>query len=128
MFCQALQFNCCSPESVMGETCCKLEAFPWHCWPIYVWIFQNGVEFEAKLFRLPVGDSRQGRPLRYLKRQGGSVKEGRGRKPRGLATSCYHKGAQALSPRGWGGSQRVTFCPVKLPIFFVGQPWSDMPC
>ena len=22
---------------------------------IYVWIFQNGVEFEAKLFRLPAG-------------------------------------------------------------------------
>ena len=23
---------------------------------IYVWIFQNGVEFEAKLFRLPAGN------------------------------------------------------------------------
>ena len=37
-------------------------------------------------------------------------------------------GPQALSPGGWGGSQRVTFCSVKGPIFFVGQPWPDMPC
>ena len=27
---------------------------------IYVWIFQNGVKSEAKLFRLPAGDCRQG--------------------------------------------------------------------
>ena len=27
---------------------------------------------------------------------GGSVKEGRGRKPRGLATSCYHRGAPGI--------------------------------
>ena len=33
-------------------------------------------------------------------------------------------GPQALSPGGWGGSQRVAFCSVKVPIFFAGQPWS----
>ena len=34
---------------------------------------------------------------------------------------------QALSPGGWGGSQRAAFCSVKVPIFFAGQPWPDMP-
>ena len=29
---------------------------------------------------------------------GGSVKEGRGKKPRGLATSCYHRGAPGIIP------------------------------
>ena len=28
---------------------------------IYVWIFENGVEFEEKPFRLPAGDSLSGR-------------------------------------------------------------------
>ena len=37
-------------------------------------------------------------------------------------------GPQALSPGGWGGSQRVAFCSVEVPIFFAGQPWPDMPC
>ena len=36
-------------------------------------------------------------------------------------------GPQALSPGGWGGSQRVAFRSVKVPIFFAGQPWSEMP-
>ena len=36
-------------------------------------------------------------------------------------------GPQALSPGGWGGSQRVAFCSVKVPIFSAGQPWSEMP-
>ena len=64
----------------------------------------------------------------FEKAGGGSVKEGRGRKPRGLATSCYHRGAPGIIPWGWGGSQRVAFCSVKVPIFFAGQPWSEMPC
>ena len=46
--------------------------------------FFKTVSIEEKRFRLPAGD----RPVRCLKRQGGSVKEGSGRKPRGLATSC----------------------------------------
>ena len=33
---------------------------------------------------------------------GGSVKEGRGRKPRGQATSCYHRGAPGIIPWGVG--------------------------
>ena len=36
--------------------------------------------------------------------------------------------AQQLSPGGWGGSQRETFCSTKLLILFVGQPLSVMPC
>ena len=36
--------------------------------------------------------------------------------------------AQQLSPGGWGGSQRETFCSAKLLILFVGQPLSVMPC
>ena len=28
-------------------------------------------------------------------------------------------GPQALSPGGWGGSKRVAFCSVKVPIFFA---------
>ena len=48
-----------------------------------------------------------------------SVKEVRGRKPRGLATSWYQGGPQALSPGGWRGSQRVAFCSVKVLTFFL---------
>ena len=40
-----------------------------------------------------------------LEKAGGSIKEGRGRKPRGLATSCYHRGAPGIVPWGLG---RVT--------------------
>ena len=75
---------------------------------LYVWIFQNGVEFEAKLYPLPAGDSRQGSLCGAWKGRGGSVKEGRGRKPRGLATSCYHRGAPGIIP--WQG--------IKLTFFF----------
>ena len=69
---------------------------------MYVWIFQNGVEFEAKLFRLPR------ETFAVLEKAGGggaSVKEGSGRKSRGLATSCYHRGAPGSIPWGVG---RVT--------------------
>ena len=38
---------------------CKVEGLPWHLRPIYTWIFENGVEFGAKRFRLPADDSRQ---------------------------------------------------------------------
>ena len=62
---------------------------------IYVWIFQNGVEFEAKLFRLPVGDA--GRPLRCLKRQGAWLP---------VATIG---GPQALSPGGGEGHRKWPF-------------------
>ena len=58
--------------------------------------FFKTVSIEEKLFRLPAGD----RPVRCLKRQGGSVKEGRGRKPRGLATSCYHREGGRHYPLG----------------------------
>ena len=37
-------------------------------------------------------------------------------------------GPQALSPGGWGGSQRVAFCSVKVPVFSAGRPWPEMPC
>ena len=37
-------------------------------------------------------------------------------------------GPQALSPGGWGGSQGVAFCSVKVSIFSAGQRWSEMPC
>ena len=56
IFWQALQFNCSSPKPVMGKTL----AFPWHSQPIYVWIFQHGVEFGVKLFHLPAANSRHG--------------------------------------------------------------------
>ena len=46
---------------------------------IYVWIYENRVKFEAKLSRLPAGDSRQGGLSRALKYRGASVKEGCGR-------------------------------------------------
>ena len=36
-------------------------------------------------------------------------------------------GPQALSPGGWGGSQRVAFCSLKVPVFSAGQPWPEMP-
>ena len=87
---------------------------------------KTSVEYGAKLFRLPVTHSRQGGLCSAWKARGVSVKEGRGRKPRGLATSWWQGGPQALSPGGWGGSQRVAFCSVKVPIFFAGQPWPDM--
>ena len=43
------------------------------------------------------------------KSRGASVKEGRGRKPRGLATSCYHREPQALSPGGGEGHREWPF-------------------
>ena len=87
---------------------------------------KTSVEYGAKLFRLPVTDSRQGGLCSAWKARGVSVKEVKGRKPRGLATSWWQGGPKALSPGGWGGSQRVAFCSVKVPIFFAGQPWPDM--
>ena len=101
MFWQALQFSCCSPERIMGETLSwQLQAgiISLAFRPIHVWIFKNGVEFEAKLFRLPAIAGREAFAVLEKVGGGGSVKEGRGRKPRGLATSCYHSCPQALSP------------------------------
>ena len=93
---------------------------------MYVWIFQNGVEFEAKLFR------RQGGLCGAWKGGWG----GRGAPSRRVGAESPETwlpaatigGPQALSPGGWGGSQRVAFCSVKVPIFSAGQPWSEMPC
>ena len=56
------------------------------------------MEFEAKLFRLPAG---QGGLCGTPKARGASVKLGRGRKNRGLATGCYH----------WGGGVGVGIIP-----------------
>ena len=95
---------------------------------IYVWIFENGVDFGPKPFRLPANDSRQGGPCGAPKVRGGSVMEGRGRKPRCLATSLYQRKGPGIIPWGWGESQREAFCSAKLLIFFVGQPLSVMPC
>ena len=72
---------------------------------IYVWIFENGVDFGPKLFRLPAGDSRQGGPYGAPKVRGGSVKEGSGRKLSCLATSWYQGKGPAIIPWGVG---RVT--------------------
>ena len=47
-----------------------------------------------------------------LEKAGGggcSFKEGRGRKPSDLATSCYHRGPQALSPGGGEGHRGWLF-------------------
>ena len=93
---------------------------------IYVWIFENGVEFGAKRFRLPAGDSDSDSGA--WKARGASVKEDWGRKHRSLATSLYQGRAPGFVPWGWGGSQRGAFCSVKVLIFFAGQPWPDMPC
>ena len=59
---------------------------------------------------------------------GGSVKEGRAESPEAWLPAATIRGPQALSPGGWGGSQRVALCSVKVPIFFAGQPWPDIPC
>ena len=97
---------------------------------IYVWIFENGVDFGPKHFRLPAGDSRQGGPSGAPKVRGGGapswrvVVESLGA---GLPAGTKGK-AQQLSPGGWGGSQREAFCSAKLLIFFAGQPLSVMPC
>ena len=81
---------------------CKLEASPWHSRPIYVWIFENGVDFGPKHFRLPAGDSRQGGPCGAPKVRGGSVMEGSGRKLSRLATSWYQGKGPAIIPWGVG--------------------------
>ena len=59
---------------------------------------------------------------------GGFIKEGRGRNPEAWLPAATIGGPQALSPGEWGGSQRVAFCSVKVPIFFAGQPWPAMSC
>ena len=38
----------------------------------YVWIFQNGVEFEAKLFRVPAGN----KAFAVLEKAGGGLHQG----------------------------------------------------
>ena len=95
---------------------------------IYVWIFENSVDFGPKLFCLPAGDSRQAGPCGALKVRGGSVMEGSGRKLRCLATSWYQGKGPAIILWGVGWSQREAFCLGKLLIFFAGQPLSVMPC
>ena len=107
---------------------CKLAAFPWHSRPRDVWIFQNGVEFEAKLFYLPAGDSQQGGLCGAWKGRGASSRRVGAESPEAWLPATTIGGPQALSPGGWGGSQRVAFCSVKVPIFFAGQPWSEMSC
>ena len=73
---------------------------------IYVWIFENGVDFEPKHFRLPAGDSRQGGPCGAPKVRGALswmvVVESLGA---WLPAGTNGK-AQQLSPGGWGGSER----------------------
>ena len=70
---------------------------------LYVRIFQNGVEFEAKLFRLPafavLEKARGGAPSRRVGAES----------PEAWLPAATIGGPQALSPRGWGGSQRVPF-------------------
>ena len=45
-------------------------------------------------------------PAMLEKAGGDSVKEGRGRRPRGLATSCYHRGGPRQYPLGGGEGHR----------------------
>ena len=96
-----------------------------HSRPIYVWIFENGVDFGPKLFRLgPCGAPK--------------VREGGGGGALSWRVVVESLGAwlpagtkgkvQQLSLGGWGESQREAFCLGKLLIFFVGQPLSVMPC
>ena len=69
---------------------------------MYVWIFENGVDFGPKLFRLPAGDSRQSGPCGAPKVRGGSVMEGSGRKLRCLVTSWYQGKGPAIILWGVG--------------------------
>ena len=107
MFRQALQFSCCSPEPVMGKTLSwQLQAGGISLAFLannYAWIIKNAVDFEAKPFRLPATAGRAAFAA-VLKARAASVKEGRGRKPGGVGTSCYHRlirGPQELSHREW---------------------------
>ena len=94
---------------------------------IYVWIFENSVEFEAKLFRLPTIAGREA--FAVLQKAGGLASSRVGAEsPGAWLPAATIGGPQVLSPAGWGGSQGVAFCSVKVPIFFAGQPWPDMPC
>ena len=80
---------------------------------IYVWIFENGVDFGPKLFRLPAGDSREGGPCGApkVRGRGGGVPSWRVVvESLGAWLPAGTKGkAQQLSLRGWGESQRETF-------------------
>ena len=76
---------------------------------IYVWIFENGVEFEAKLFCLPASDSWQGCLCGALKAGGLLLRRVGAESPGAWLSAATLGGAQALSPGGWGGSQRVAF-------------------
>ena len=94
---------------------------------IYVWICENSVEFEVKLFRLPTIAGRE--PFAVLEKAEGLASSRVGAEsPWAWLPAATIGGPQVLSPAGWGGSQRVAFCSVKVPIFFAGQPWPDMPC
>ena len=77
---------------------------------IYVWIFENGVEFEVKLFCLPASDSRQGGLCGALKGRGGAPSRRVGAEsPEAWLPAAIIGGPQALSPGGWVGSQSGFF-------------------
>ena len=95
---------------------------------IYVWIFETVSSLAQNFFAcLPAIAGREA--LAVLEKAGGVPSRRVGAEsPEHWLAAATIEGRQALSPGGWGGSQRVTFCSVKGPIFFVGQPWPDMPC
>ena len=72
---------------------------------IYVWIFENSVDFGTKLFFLPASNGWQGGLYSAWKARGASFKEGWGRQPRCLATSWYQGESPGFIPWGVG---RVT--------------------
>ena len=87
---------------------------------------KTSVEYGAKLFRLPVTDSRQGGLCSAWKARGVSVKEVKGRKPRGLATSCYHRGHYPLG--GGEGHREWLFAQWKYLFSLqdsLGQTWPE---
>ena len=91
-----------------------------HTWSIthtYVWIFENGVEFGAKVFRLPAGDSLQGGLYAAWKARGGFRQGVLGQKAQGPGYKLVPGRTPRLYPLGgWGGSQGEAFLSVKVLI------------
>ena len=86
---------------------------------IYVWIFENSVEFEAKLFRLPTIAGRE--PFAVLEKAEGLASSRVGAESPGAWLPAATMGGAGIIPWGVGRVAEWLFCSVKVLIFFAGQ-------
>ena len=126
-FWEALQFRCCSPKPVVGNT------LRWQvqaggislAFPANTCLdFSKRYRVWTKRFSIA---GRQASPV--LEKPGGDPSRRVAGDSPGHWLPVDTKGeSQDLSPGGWGGSQREAFCSLKVLIFHAGMPGPVVPC